>query len=829
MRLILLAFVAGCWVLQQQAALPPAWWREWVGPAALLACGGACLIGLRWRRDRSAGARRGAFALATAFSMAAGGVSGALWAAWRAEARLADWLASEREGADIALTGVVSGLPTAVTGGARFAFALDDAATNADDARGRLPARVLLHWQGAPPALSPGERYTLVVRLRRPRGLANPHGFDYAYWLLQEGYGATGYVRALRDGPHAPARMRFAWRIERWRATLRDRIRAALPPGARFAPVLVALVVGDQRGIDAGDWQVFNRTGIGHLISISGLHITMIAGLAGAMAHGLWRHSFGLGHWLRRPLPLWRPARHVALVAAVLTAIGYGLVAGMQIPALRTVAMLAVAALATWSGRAPPPSLVLGWAAFVALAIDPWAVLSAGFWLSFGAVGVIFLAARPQAEPSEAADAAPGPWQRSRRVLADAARTQWAVTIGLVPLTLLLFRQVSVVSPLANAVAIPVVSLLVTPLALAGAVAPLAVAEWLLGVAHWLIAWLADLLRWMAAPPWAVWQAAWPGPLALLLAAAGVVILLLPAAFGLRPRIHGVLLMLPMLAAGRQPVARGEFRVMALDVGQGSAVVIETRSHVLLYDAGPGYPSGASAGAQVVVPYLRVAGVHRLQQMMISHEDADHAGGAADVSAAVPADEFLTGSLLDHPLLASAGNDAAGRWQPCVAGQQWEWDGVRFAVLHPPAVWVGDAGVPSNARSCVLRVGTAHRTLLLTGDIRAEDERRLAQPDADALRADFLLVPHHGSGTSSSLDLLRAVRPEVAVFQLGYGNRYRHPRPDVWKRYAREGVHRYRTDETGAVSIATKGEGYEILPYRQRERRYWRDSPPAPR
>ncbi len=632
-------------------------------------------------------------------------------------------------------------------------------------------------------------------------------------------------MRARRDGPQAPARLRLAWRIERWRAGLRSHIRAALPPDARFAPVLVALVMGDQQGIAPADWQLFTRTGIGHLISISGLHITMIAGLAGAAVHGLWRRSFGMGRRLRRPLPLWLPAGHVARLAAVLAATGYGLIAGMQVPALRTVAMLTVAVLAAWSGRSPPPSLVLAWAAFVAMAIDPWAVLSAGFWLSFGAVGVIFLAARRQ-EEGGTSDAGGSVWARLRRTLADAARTQWAVTVGLVPLTLLLFQQVSVISPLANAVAIPVVSLLVTPLALLGAVAPLSLAAVLLGVAHWLMVWLAALLGWMAGAPWAVWQAAWSGPLAWSLAVAGTAILLLPTAFGLRPRLHGLLLTLPMLLASREPVARGEFRAVALDVGQGSAVLVETRSHVLLYDAGPAYPSGSSAGAQVIVPYLRVVGVDRLQQMMITHEDADHAGGARDVGAAVPVTEHLAGAPLGHPLLQA---DPMPAWKPCVAGQRWEWDGVRFAVLHPPAAWAQDAAMPSNARSCVLRVATAHRTLLLTGDIRAEDESRMVAEYGEAnLRADFLLVPHHGSGTSSSLALLRAVRPEVAVFQLGHANRYRHPRRDVWERYGREGVLRYRTDETGAVTMATSGSDYTVVSYRQQARRYWRDSPVAP-
>lgn len=569
-----------------------------------------------------------------------------------------------------------------------------------------------------------------------------------------------------------------------------------------------------------------------HNISISGLHITMISGLCSTLAAWLWRHSFGLGRWLRRPLPLWWPARRAALVVAVLAAFAYSLLAGMQVPAQRTVSMLAVAALALWSGRAPPASLVLAWAAFVAVALDPWAVLSPGFWLSFGAVGVIFLCATAPARGPGASR-----WQRARHALAQAARTQWVVTIGLVPLTLLLFQQVSVISPLANAVAIPLISLLVTPLALLAAALPAPAAGWLLAPAHLLLDWLMVALEAMAAPPWAVWQAARAGPLAVALALAGALVLLAPMRCGLRARLHGAMLLLPMVLAGRQPVAHGEFRATALDIGQGTAVLVETRSHVLLYDAGPAYGWGAdaaqpgnSAGARVIVPYLRGAGVRALDRLVISHEDADHAGGARDVMAALPVQAVLTAAPAAHPLLVLPPGMALPAVGPCAAGQAWEWDGVRFSMLHPLPQAAGNAAFDSNARSCVLKVAGSGRSLLLTGDIGRRDEAALlARLPGQDLRADFLQVPHHGSGTSSSASFLAVVAPELALFQLGHGNRYRHPRADVWERYASREIARYRSDETGAVQITTRGGAYALQAYRQHERRYWRAAPPAPR
>ncbi|WP_340527924.1 DNA internalization-related competence protein ComEC/Rec2, partial [Cupriavidus necator] len=601
-----------------------------------------------------------------------------------------------------------------------------------------------------------------------------------------------------------------------WRAAVRDHLRAALPADARFGAVLIALVIGDQRGIDADDWQLFRRTGVSHLVAISGLHITMIAGMAASLAGLLWRHSFGLGRWLRRPLPLWLPARQAALVAAVASALAYGLLAGMQIPALRTVAMLCVAAIAVWGARAPPASVVLAWAALVALLLDPWAVMLPGFWLSFGAVAVIFFAARPGRDASTQ-----GRWQRLRSALAAGARTQWAVTIGLVPLTLLLFGQVSVVSPLANAVAIPVVSLLVTPLALLGAALPMALAGPVLAVAHLAMVALAAVLGWLSALPWAMWEAASAGPLALVLAALGVGLLVAPVASA-RVRLHGGLLMLPMLLARGLPVAHGEFRAVMLDVGQGTAVLVQTRAHALLYDAGPAYGSGSSAGAQVVVPLLRGEGVGRLDHLMVSHEDTDHAGGVADVEAAVAVAARSTGAPVGHVLLGPAAND----WSPCAAGQQWEWDGVRFTVLHPLAEQAQQAAIASNARSCVLRVDAAAHSLLLTGDIGVAQERALIDRlPAEALRADVLVVAHHGSGTSSGAAWLEAVRPSAAVFQLGYANRYRHPSGEVWERYGRAGVLRYRTDETGAVTMDTAPGGFALSMFRQAQPRYWRARP----
>ncbi|MBY4729637.1 DNA internalization-related competence protein ComEC/Rec2 [Cupriavidus pauculus] len=873
MRAVLLAFVAGCWLLQQQSALPA---------GRLLAAGGgiaAALSLVAWRMHGSRAAWvRIALCMAVAFLL------GFAWAACRAEVRLARWIDPGLTGRDVEIDGIVAGLPDTAAHGTRFVFLVESWPATAipEAARRRTaPQHLILTWQDPPAQLQPGQRYRMTVRLRRPRGLANPHGFDYAYWLLSQDIDATGYVSAGAALPATGATasgarpVPMAVRVTMLRARIRDDLRASLPENARFGPILLALVIGDQRGISPAHWDVFRRTGIAHLVSISGLHITMIAGLAGASARLLWRRSFGFGGRMRRPLPLLWPAQKAAQVAALLLALVYGAIAGMQIPALRTVTMLAVAAIALWGNRCPPASLVLIWAAALAIAIDPWAVMLPGFWLSFGAVAVIFLHAQGDADQQPARAGPPSALKRAggrsvaakaaawlpeswRAALSGAARTQCAVTIGLVPLTLVLFGQVSVVSILANAVAIPVISLLVTPLALTGAVLPQAWSAVVLGVAHGVLVYLIDGLAWLARPSWAVWEAAQPGIIATVLSLCGIVLVLTPlplaiskASNGSNASDHlawwrqrarrlglvamprkavvrgaGVLAMIPILAGMRESVAKGEFRMTAIDVGQGTAVLVETRAHAMLYDAGPAYASGSSAGGQVIVPFLRASGVRQLDMLMISHEDADHAGGARDVLKAVSVAQGLTGAPRDHALLQ--GGDL--EWQPCAEGRRWKWDGVAFEIIHPPEDALSQATVSSNGRSCVLRIATAHRSALLTGDISEREERALIRRKSPQdYRADILLAPHHGSGTSSHAAFLRAVRPEIAIFQLGFANRYQHPRADVWLRYKRADIARYRTDETGAVSVVTDKERYVVQAYRELHRRYWRDVPPMQR
>jgi competence protein ComEC len=422
----------------------------------------------------------------------------------------------------------------------------------------------------------------------------------------------------------------------------------------------------------------------------------------------------------------------------------------------------------------------------VVLVIDPWAVLAPGFWLSFGAVGLIMYVTTGRIAQEH--------WLRAW------ARVQWTITLGLIPLLLALFQQVSIVSPVANAIAIPVVSLVVVPMTLSGLLLPF---DLVLQLAHWVMAECGAMLEWMSALPVAVWQQHAPPMWTVVVAMLGVLWLLLPRGFP--ARWIGTAGLLPLFLVEPALPGEGTLRLTVLDVGQGLAVVAQTRNHALLYDAGPSFG-----------PYLRAAGVRTLSGMVISHGDNDHSGGAASVMQALPPDWLLTSLPADHPLLA----DAAAR--RCEAGERWQWDGVAFEVLHPARENYDREKFRSNDRSCVLRISTARASVLLAADIEQKSERELLAGAPDKLRAQVLLMPHHGSRTSSSPEFVAQVNPDVVLVAAGYRNRFGHPKDDVLDRYRAIGSRIYRTDYDGALLLEIAGNGeIDVQRYRALYRRYW--------
>ena len=770
MRLNILAFAAGVIALQMQPELPPAW--PWVLAGLALA-----LPALRWRSAWSARVLGVLACLALGFS----------WAAWRADIRLADALPSAWEGRDIEVLGVVAALPQDFSQGSRFEFAVEKVLTATAD----VPERIMLSWyQGQRDGeefvrqpLRPGERWQFTLRLKRPHGNANPNGFDYEAWLLERNIRATGYVRSARAQPVAAMVWRPDYVVERLRQYVRASFAAMLPAGEYpLAGVLVALAVGDQRAIQGDLWNTFNRTGTTHLMSISGLHVTMVAALFALLVSAIWRRVPALALRL--------PAQKAALLAGCLAALVYTLLAGFAVPAQRTLYMLLVAALAMGTGRIVAPSRTLCLALAVVLLIDPWAVLAAGFWLSFGAVGALLYVGSATVGES-------GGW---RARLRSWGVVQWAATLASLPVLLLVFQQFSLVSPLANAVAIPLVSFVVTPLALFAAIIP----WWpIAALAHLVLGWLMLFLEWCAA--WPVWQAPAPPLWAAVVAALGVAVCLLPR--GMPGRLLGVFLLLPALFWPVERPAEGEAWVTVLDVGQGLAAVVRTRDHALIYDPGPLYSAESDAGQRVVVPYLRALGIDRVDVLMVTHRDSDHAGGATSVKSALAVDRIY----------ASTGETGS---EPCRAGQRWTWDGVGMAVLHPADEDYGEQR-KSNNLSCVLRIEAGGKRLLLTSDIEARDEAALLKRNPEALAADVLLVPHHGSRTSSTPEFIAAVAPQDAVIPVGYRNRFGHPKAEVLERYEAGGIRVWRTDRDGAVRLRVAPDGVDVSAWRDERRRYW--------
>lgn len=781
MTLGILAFALGVAWLQTQPMLPAVTALASMGVAGLL----LCILSLLWR----AKARR----VCLGATMVGAALLGIGWAGLFAQQRLADELPLASEGQDVFVTGVVTAMPQRFENGWRFNFQVERASLP-------VPKHVSIAWyqsqqldeDGLQIPLRPvhaGERWQLKVRFKRPHGNLNPHSFDFESWLLEQNIRATGYVRSHGDPLRLDAFVPTPGNVvERLRESVRDRFLAVLCDRPS-AGILVALAVGDQRGISQDQWLVFAKTGLSHLFSVSGLHITMVAGVGYALVNFLWRRS--------SRLPLRMPAQQAAVLGGMAAALIYCLLAGFAVPAQRTLYMLSVVGLALLIQRTLPTRKVLAAALGLVLLLDPWAVLSAGFWLSFGAVALLFYIG--------AGRLGEGHW------LGAWSRAQWAMTAGMVPLMLALFQQFSLVSPIANGVAIPLVSFVVTPLALLAAMPGL---EFLLLPAAWLTELLLGGCAWLAATPWAIWQQAEPPDWAVGLGLVGALWLLAPR--GIPARWVGSVLFLPLFFSPPQRPQEGQVKVVVLDVGQGLAVHVQTARHDLVFDTGPLFSPDANSGNRIILPYLRAVGVERLDGLVVSHADKDHSGGAVSLLQAMPIGWMLHALPTHHPILKAAVAPI-----PCYSGQDWEWDGVRFSVLHPQLARHAEPTRKTNDMSCVLKVDTDHGSVLIPSDIEAVSESELLQRYGKGLHADVLLVPHHGSRTSSTEAFITAVGARYDLFPVGYRNRFGHPRAEVVDRYEKEGATLLRTDSDGAVIFDLTSAGIRVRSEREMRPRYW--------
>lgn len=817
LRIHLAAWVAGAAAMQIVPVLPErAETTAWHAAAAV-----ACLAAWRMRRRPQAGriARLRAILLIVLGAVLCFAL-GAAYAAWRAEPRLADALSGEHENLVTRLTLQGGGLATRTDSGQRFEARVLHSPVSG------VPSRLMVSWPDAgyvpagtarasgglgpdsvdPGLAMPGQVFSAAVVLQRPHGAWNPHGFDFEAWMFERGLRASATVRGaprlVDDRPTTD----FSILVQRVRHMLRAAAQPALED-TRFGPVMLALAIGDQTGVRKEDWAIFNRVGITHLVSISGSHVTMLAALAGAFALWAWKRIC----WQGTPLAERAPAQVVAAGCALLVAWLYCLLAGWGVPAQRTFFMLATVAAAAMLRLPLSASRVLIAAAVLVTAFDPWAPLAPGFWLSFGAVAILVLA-----------DA--GRWRlplgaKWARGLSAAVRLQIAISLALVPLLALQFHEVSIASPLANAVAIPVVSFLVTPLALAGVLlAPVPVlgvlGGWLVQAGEQVFSWMMIPVTWLAQAHWSTLNVAAPPWPLVGLACMGVWYSLQPR--GVPGRLSALLLLLPIGLYQPQRPGYGAWTLTALDVGQGGSVVLQTSRHVLVFDTGPPFGRVADAGERVVWPFLRAAGVRHVDDLVVSHADADHAGGLVSVLEKLAVSRLRASyAVPDHPGQRPA-------IAPCQAGQGWVVDGVVLAFLHPAAsVKARESSEDTNANSCVLHVQGLYHSALLTGDIGVAQERALVTRHASGLQADVVMMAHHGSKTSSAAEFVSRVGASHAFAQVGYLSRFGHPVPEVVARWQAAGADIHRSDLHGAVTFLSGESG--LRAYRQREvrARYW--------
>jgi len=777
------------------------------------------------------------------------------WATWRAEQRLSVVLSLEHENVVTRLTYRVTSLPNDTSESVRFE------AQVLKPFKEGVPTTVQVSWLKTPtmPHVLPGQVFRAALVLRRPHSNLNPHGFDYEGHLFAKNIRALGRVRGLpvllADDPYAS----FSVSIARARHVVREgmrRVTANMPYGA----VLIALAIGDQDSVKQEHWQIFNLTGITHLVSISGSHVTMLAAVGGWLTLLTMKRA----RWRGRLLCERIPARVIATLVAMLVAWLYCLLAGWGVPAQRTFFMLSCVAVSILVRHSLSASRVLAAAAAVVVLVDPWASLATGFWLSFLAVGILFAAGAVGSK----IDQAHSRWQRVKQVCGEATRLQWLITVAMLPVLAFLFQQVSLVSPFANALAIPVLTFVVTPLALAlalfGSVPGLG---WLAtasgALAHLALEYTLIPVTWLANLSWAAFDVAAAPFWTLALAGAGLCWALQPPGWPMR--WAGWCLLLPVLSFEPQRPALGHWRLLAFDVGQGGAVLLQTQTHDLLFDTGP--RQGASdAGTRTILPGLRALGVRKLDGVVVSHADSDHAGGLLAVVKALPVGKLYSSfsfeEWLKRALLASAPSEPKKmpvQAVSCARGQHWVWDDVRFQFLHPEvnqsdgtsfsnnsASLRSAKGKPSkNAQSCVLYIQGARHSALLPGDIGMKQEQLLLEryaaesPDSvklnsvspaavvvQGLTADLVVVAHHGSDTSSSLRFVQQIQAQHAIAQVGYLNRFGHPHPAIQQRWLEAQTSFWQTDRHGAIAAESLSERMNVQAYSRLRQRYWHQRVP---
>ncbi len=847
-----LVFLAGVLLLLQFAVLPSLWWAWGLVPVWFVARRFSPLILIFW------------------FGI------GFLWTVFQAQERLSATLPDALEGQTVEVVGKIASIPQQKESGAiRFLLDVEEMRTvvrkNQQSEKTEIipfNAIIRLNWYQRDFNLSPlklGERWRLAVRLKQPHGFMNPDGFDYEGWLFQQGIRATGYVYTGSRPHSAPEKLAevpkhsideirgrlFTWIQQQTKSE--SETRQTLAGG-----VLAALVVGERSGLDQSAWTVFRQTGTAHLMAISGLHIGLVAGLCFFLFRWVWSRCYRL--------LLWIPAQQVGAVGGLSSALFYAALAGFSVPTQRALIMVSVVMGALLLKRPTQPWPIYFLAMLAVLLFDPFAPLNAGFWLSFGAVGLILYALRDQFEDAKQNDSKEGIKEDANQELENGVsqiaklwrlqqlrkkwdarqkpkfvrgffalvKMQWVLSLGMLPMMFYLFRDASIVGIVANLIAVPWVSLVVVPVTLLAALLHLfavdVVAMWLLQAAAWAVELLWPLLVWFSGLKFShlpihqipLWIA--------MISTIGALLLLTPKKLlklGKLRWLGGVLLLFPLLGYAPDRPLENQAWVTVLDVGQGLAVVVETQDRVLLYDTGPAFSKTFDAGSAVIVPFLQSRGWKQIDLLMVGHGDSDHSGGLKSVVEKFPVQAAFSS---EPEILAEVGL-AQSKIGMCGVGQNWQWGNMELEVLHPQKVDQADQSDESlngNNRSCVLKVTANGESVLISGDIEHEAEMQLLQrfsQTPDILQADYLIAPHHGSNTSSTEKLLEAVTPKWAIFSVGYRNRFGFPRENVVNRYQKRDIQRLKTSGSGAVQIRLGEKHREKMPsaWREESRRFWHD------
>jgi len=720
-------------------------------------------------------------------------LAGLLLSAFAATNQLDKRILQKWEGQDIILQGQVVGIPTQKEDGTRFRFNIKQASLKSNpDSSIKLEGIVRLGWFQSPQIVNADETWQFVARMKRPSGFLNPGGFDYEKWLFTERISATGYIRGSKLKPEANERISEApwWSVDHLRQTIHHNIQQGVEDKSSAA-ILSALVVAIRTKFDDKQWKLLQETGTSHLVAISGLHIAVVAGFAFLPIMLIW----GLFPSLNEKVPL----QVAGAIAGVIFATAYAMLAGFTLPTQRALLMVVIALLGLLVRRNYQPSTILAVVVIAVLLLDPLAGMTVSFWLSFLAVAIILIILNRQVE----------------KPVMRLIKLQIILSLGMLPLTLFFFGSASLLSPIANLIAIPWVSLVIVPLSLIALVfMPISsfISNGIFSISALAIKWMFVGFELLSESSLANVTFAEIPSVYLLLAFLGFLFLLLPKGFP--ARWLGLIAIFPAILFTPDKPKEGEFTFTLLDAGQGMASVVQTQNHNLIYDVGTRYSETYDIGKLVVVPFLKAKGITKVDSMILSHKDIDHWGGAEAVLKEITVNEIISSDLAILP------NQQV---KICTKGNRWQWDGVDFEILTPPEEFINNASQNDNNRSCVLRVSNANHSLLLTGDIQKKTEKYLLKNNKEKLLSEVITVPHHGSKTSSTQDFLQAAAPKLGLIPAGYRNRFGHPKEKVLKRYQKMKIPVLDTIKSGAITInfPKSKEEIEVESYRKKNRGFW--------